>query len=514
MIHRFILNDVKDDGLPFEFTFKNGSWDIRSRHGQQIDHLFSGWGYLHIDNFSRHQWSVLSPFFRKPDDKSQDKVYHYDLQKETVLPFERSEEEGLNAGKGSYGTVFKVKIHAAHCDFDPCSNPNLEFGIKRLERSEEIAFNNEVDTLKRFSINTNNHLIQLLATYKWRNSYYLVFPWADKNLQGLWEAIERPQNSLKLSLWVARQCHGLAVGLSNIHVYQSQPQNETGVSTLALPSDEKPYGRHNDIKHENVLWFKDHSNDAEEYAGELKISDFGFVRFNSEGSRSIIPTHNLFTPTYMPPECALPNHIISRSFDLWSLGCMYLEFVTWLLKGYTAATDDFIDDRIDDCQIEEDRRVEVTEFKDDNFFIIRDNIVSLKNSVVACIKSLHSHPHCTAYLHDFLDCIANRLLLPDPTQRISCGDLVRELDGILQKCQKDEEYCTKGDPRGDYEIPPRIYSLRPSNKAAISPSESPAGPAGHLSGRQLQAAARHAGAKEGSIQQRTSDLDMTGLVDG
>ncbi|EQB48786.1 protein kinase [Colletotrichum gloeosporioides Cg-14] len=316
-------------------------------------------------------------------------VCHHDLQKEAILPFETSEEGGLHTSSGNYGTVFKVKIHPAHCNFDSSDNPGLYFGVKRLKDKDRAAFNKEVNTLERFSINTNKHLIQLLATYKYQNSYYLIFPWADNNLQGLWESIKQPQHTHKLALWMARQCHGLALGLSNIHVCQ---QNE------GLLPHEKPFGRHNDIKHENVLWFKDNSQDAEEYCGELKISDFGLVKFNSEGSRYMITKDNLFTPTYMPPECALPNHVISRSLDLWSLGCLYLEFVTWLLKGYIVAIERFTDDRLD-----EGGNSDETEFSDDNFFAVAENMVTLKSSVVACMKDLHSDPQCTAYLHDFLD---------------------------------------------------------------------------------------------------------------
>ncbi|KAK2026042.1 hypothetical protein LX32DRAFT_654999 [Colletotrichum zoysiae] len=198
-------------------------------------------------------------------------------------------------------------MHQAHCDFD----------------------SHDVNTLKRFSVTTNKHLIQLLATYKQNGNYYLIFPWAD-------------------------------MGLSNIHVY--------------LPSQDKQFGRHNDIKHENVLWFRDNSKDAKEWAGQLKISDFGFVDFNSEGSRSILLENPVFTPTYRPPECAKPKAIISRSLDLWSLGCLYLEFVTWFLKGYTAATEEFTDERLKDGQ-----HSNVPEFRDDNFFNKKEDKLRLKD---------------------------------------------------------------------------------------------------------------------------------------
>ncbi|KAH0426457.1 FAD binding domain protein [Colletotrichum camelliae] len=447
-IEKFLLAGLSDEDLPFQFPIKDGVRTIKTKRDESVEHVFCKWAYLEIENFSKHQWTVLSPFFRKPDNGNPDNVYHYDLQPEMILPFQSS-TEGPNTDSGSYGTVFKVRMHPAHCDFDPYENRDLFFGVKRLKKSDGVAFKKEVDTLKRFSVNTSKHLIQLLATYRYQNNYYLIFPWADSNLQGLWESIKNPPHSLNLSLWVARQCHGLAVGLSNIHVYQSQPENDLRVPSLVPTSHEKPFGRHNDIKHENVLWFRDNSKDAEDYAGQLKISDFGFVNFNSEGSRSIVPNQALFTPTYRPPECAVPNHTISRALDLWSLGCLYLEFVTWLLKGYAAATDDFTDKRLSEGQ-----HSDVKEFQDDNFFTMESGVLSLKPSVIKCMMDLHMDPHCTPYLHDFLDCIADHLLVPNPAGRISCAKLVCKLGSILQKCEENPEYCTKDDPRSDHAIPP------------------------------------------------------------
>jgi serine/threonine protein kinase len=41
------------------------------------------------------------------------------------------------------------------------------------------------------------------------------------------------------------------------------------------------------------------------------------------------------TPTYRPPECEIEGSIVSRAFDIWSLGCVFLEFITWYLGGWS-----------------------------------------------------------------------------------------------------------------------------------------------------------------------------------
>jgi serine/threonine protein kinase len=40
------------------------------------------------------------------------------------------------------------------------------------------------------------------------------------------------------------------------------------------------------------------------------------------------------SPSYRPPECDIPSGLISASSDIWSLGCLYLEFISWLLASW------------------------------------------------------------------------------------------------------------------------------------------------------------------------------------
>ncbi|TDZ33803.1 CTD kinase subunit alpha [Colletotrichum spinosum] len=92
----------------------------------------------------------------------------------------------------------------------------------------------------------------------------------------------------------------------------------------------KAYGRHGDIKAENILWFED----VHDRYGKLVISDFGLGVFNSKHSRSNIPNDHIpQTPTYRPPESEIKEATVSRKWDIWTLGCVYAEFVTWMLGG-------------------------------------------------------------------------------------------------------------------------------------------------------------------------------------
>lgn len=92
------------------------------------------------------------------------------------------------------------------------------------------------------------------------------------------------------------------------------------------------YGRHGDIKPENILWFRDPKNKNDK--GVLKISDFGLTEFSTRHTlcykRNSQVAHS---PSYRPPECDLEGAVVGPSYDIWTLGCLYLELITWQLGG-------------------------------------------------------------------------------------------------------------------------------------------------------------------------------------
>ena len=103
----------------------------------------------------------------------------------------------------------------------------------------------------------------------------------------------------------------------------------------------KQYGRHGDINPKNILWYNDSDAEGTRSRGILKIADFGQAEVNSFLTKT---KHRdvANTMTYRPPECdasPLQPAFIRQSYDIWCLGCVYLEFVAWLLGGYTLLAD-------------------------------------------------------------------------------------------------------------------------------------------------------------------------------
>lgn len=41
-----------------------------------------------------------------------------------------------------------------------------------------------------------------------------------------------------------------------------------------------------------------------------------------------------FTPIFRPPALDMKGRKDSRSYDIWSLGCIFLEYTYWIVGGY------------------------------------------------------------------------------------------------------------------------------------------------------------------------------------
>ena len=208
-----------------------------------------------------------------------------------------------------------------------------------------------MEILKKFSGDSHVHLVSLLSTYEQFKKFYLVFQWAEADLLDYWKVLNpTPSVNLKTILWMAQQCKGIANGLSKIHHYESSSSkahpnlerifNGSPRQNLVIPTSHAPvnameqlYGRHGDIKPVNVLLFR--NSEEHDNIGTLKLTDFGLAEFSALHSKSYKPKSKVATsPSYRPPECDLQDGTIGRSYDIWTLGCLYLEFITWLLGGW------------------------------------------------------------------------------------------------------------------------------------------------------------------------------------
>ncbi len=102
------------------------------------------------------------------------------------------------------------------------------------------------------------------------------------------------------------------------------------------------FGRHGDLKPENILWYRNTADDP----GILVIADFGLTAVHRAISRSKVDNETISrTPEYRPPECDIKGAKISRRYDIWTLGCVFMEMIVWFLGGCTDL-EQFCEDRV------------------------------------------------------------------------------------------------------------------------------------------------------------------------
>ncbi|KAK0715323.1 kinase-like domain-containing protein [Lasiosphaeris hirsuta] len=345
--------------------------------------LFQSWERLEIEAFESAQWDTLAPFFsRGPKEDSW--VHRYELSWRHPLPFEvisdgnsvkssnrttgsrttgsRTAGSGHSSGsmEGGNSKVWKVKIHRAHHDLQSYTESGKDptLAIKRLSAcTDRETFKNEVNILTRLNKCNDRHLVKLLLTMEIAErsgqddvSFFLMFPLADGNLRQFWQQNFPHPNCTNIATyarWVAKQFNGLVCALCKLHdlhqreVHSLKEEENKGTSNTGDPL----YGIHGDIKPENLLWYKEwigpggqHANlktnepgDAEPF-GVLQLADFGISKLHRAETRSSVDMRKS-TKTYAPPETEWGINECSRSFDIWSLGCVFLEFICWLVQG-------------------------------------------------------------------------------------------------------------------------------------------------------------------------------------
>lgn len=293
----------------------------------------------------------------------------------------------------------------------------------------------------------------MLASYEVNGEFFLIFPRAHCNLRTYWEEHPDPKFDKATLRWSLEQMRGIATALYTIHNFRvTHPHPlavERDVSTpqkdvkLKVSPGEELFGRHGDIKPENIIWFQHVPQNKYGDRGILQITDFGLGRFHGRDSRTEYPPHHIVgSPTYEPPECRLQQPV-SRKYDLWSLGCLYIEFVTWLLRG-SQDIDSFSDRRAQQSSIDF--------FSDDYFFTtVKDSNgerhAYVRNGVNTWVRDLHNEPKCSEFLHDVLDLVMDELLKVDATERIETGELCRRFNDFREKANKSDEYLVEARQR-------------------------------------------------------------------
>lgn len=497
----FLQEGVTDVALPL-MTVRNANGglpsstiDLRRKDIPDVQlRCFKSWSQTDLEAFERLQWQFLSPIFSDLANK-QDLV---DLEEKTVLPYvETWETKKQDHYKGGNSEVWKVKIHDAHHNFQnlPTVIPNNPyFAIKRLKSKDEEDFHREVRNLQRLHNAEHPHLLSLLATYKYRGYYHLVFPWAEGDLRRLWQSTENPEPGKDELRWLATQCASIASALKSVHTGAESWLNSTNDPAGQRRLMNK-IGIHGDIKPENIFIFskgqqskskelamgppttkKDTQHDRISRGGspssmadgrDLVIGDFGGGAFY-DATTNPNPLRQI-TVAYRPPEYDTKLRPVSRSWDIWGLGCTYLEFVTWFLLGPSGLSE-FAKRRT--------TKTAAGKMSDEYFETFIDPSQTggigaiLKGSVLAWINDLARHQNASPFIRDFLDFITHRMFIIENANRTrASGEEVAEhMNRLSEKCQGDDDYCL---PIPSAKSPWDVESIDVDNSITVVSSTTP-----------------------------------------
>ncbi|KAJ4177370.1 hypothetical protein NW767_015144 [Fusarium falciforme] len=306
-------------------------------------------------------------------------------------------------------------------------------------------FQQEEETLRVIQNIDHPHLIKPIASYQYHNHEdgSFLFPWAERgNLKEFWKTEKtRPLKSPEMMAWMLKQMCGLCHALSVLH-------NE--------------HRRHGDIKPENILLFEEG-----DYNGTLRIADVGLAKFHPEATERRIDLKEITktmtgTTRYLSPEFVQENQIL-RVFDVWALGCVFIEFLIWTLHGYD--------------RLFEFRKASCAHFWDEvnGSFVIHAEVRTWISNISQILRGSETA------LESLFDLVELHMLVPNYKLRSPSIDVYKALVAICHGAESDSRYLIDPDvesrarnnpPRSSRESPQNLtIPVMPGSRIAPLPQK-------------------------------------------
>jgi serine/threonine protein kinase len=440
-------------------------------------------------SFYTHRWMFLAPIFSP-------QKYDYDLPSDCIFPFEK---DVTISRSGAFGTVSRVKIHSDHqkhmnmqyvsrkirlklsCSYIQVAVKEIQIPQDKEMLATDKAWDDEAKALR--NINKLNHpnITQCIAAVRRGGRRYFVFSWAEGgNLQEYWKKVAKQTPDAKSIRQMVEQLRGVTDALDALHNCKSGDKNLLAVPNSGMSDNEKSI-RHGDLKPENILRFISRLDTKEPHTdnelGTLKIADMGLAKQHIVATQLRTNTSQRYgTIRYEAPEAITETKGRSRLYDVWSLGCITLEFIIWVLYG-----NDILEEFYTQVEAGRKQTCQYFELHEDR------KGAEVHHIVIAWMKRIRiSDPECSqdTAIGDLLETVRNRLLVvnlePGPTHRkdsaasmpsagrstssfrATAAEYRHDLDAILEKAKRSPTYLFTDKSRDGIRLPKRTDFLSPA----------------------------------------------------
>ncbi|KAF1810035.1 HET-domain-containing protein [Eremomyces bilateralis CBS 781.70] len=444
------------------------------------------WDTHYRGEFFEKQWKFVLPLFTgDPFELILDEHYKLPIVDQSERP----------VGSGHFSSVYHAKLLVSQQTVLLEGNFTEEHGldlcdvaVKLIKPLPDKAFDvrkewrRESEAIVKFNGHNHEHIVRGISAYYHQNNYAVLLEWADGgNLREFWGKHPRPELNGQRMLQVLGQLRGLVDAIYHIHcLSRSDGLTRTNsVSSVSMENlgpevrltESEAVGDSNgsgdllsnenwrlgDIKPDNILVFTNKT-----WLGVLKLADFGRAKKHKEATalRRVGTDEKYGTTQYEPPEAVTGSRdrikrppTRSRSYDMWSIGCVIFEIILWLLYGPEERKAFAHQSRESDTSghgsarspywtldMETPLKAKVSDFVTRYINHIRDH-----------------HPACKGTaLGELLALVQDKLLVVDlperdyddapetPGRRTTAKNLLQSLDNIIRKAMADEGYLFTG----------------------------------------------------------------------
>ncbi|RSL39146.1 hypothetical protein CEP53_014279 [Fusarium sp. AF-6] len=414
--------DITDDSLPLQMSWwEKNCWYETANNGSghigeiSID-LRELWKYDEFVDFFFQQHRFLAPVFS-------DTGLSYDFELETILPFT---ERDPDVKADRFGMTTQYRIHERHIN-QHTMDAGRPYYVDVKQAYGDISemdpsWENQVKLLSQLNSLNHEHLVRFLAAFrKGQKDGYFMFEWASgENLRNLWRTFHRPKLTSGLVKSAFRQISGLTNAINRVY--------------SDLHAGCWPYG---DLEPEHILVF---NNDNDDELGTLKlgVADLWLAIRNTKSEHMYRVKGGWW---YEPPELSSLGLYFKgpqpRASYIWSMGCILLEFLIWLMYG---------EDGLDIFNQEKPSSLS----SDGKYFYQGKRegqggmlITRVHPVVVEWMDHMAADPACevgTTALGNLLDLIRTRLLVVKPEGKPGLDLDTRSLPGPVgpQRCTSGE----------------------------------------------------------------------------